>query len=70
MTRDNDNARIVDIAKGLLISEAAQGILAQTAGLSKKKVCCCPPDQKVELARALEAAAVEVRARYAEIELP
>ena len=50
------------------IPSVAEGILAKTSGLSKKKVCCCPPSQAIELALALEDAAAEVRAKYREVE--
>lgn len=59
MTKDNDKPTVVAVA---------EGILAMTAGLSKKKVCCCPPSQAIQLANELEAAAKEVRAQYTEVD--
>lgn len=59
MTKDDDRPTIAAIA---------EGILAMTTGLSKKKLCCCPPSQAIELAKALEEAAAEVRSRYTEVE--
>ncbi len=59
MTKDDDKPTIAAVT---------EGILAMTTGLSKKKVCCCPPSQAVALAKDLESAAAEVRARYTEVD--
>lgn len=52
------------------VAAVVEGMLAETAGLSKKKVCCCPPSQAIELAKALEDAAIIVRAKYQVAVLP
>lgn len=59
MTKDNDKPTIAAVV---------EGVLAMTAGLSKKKACCCPPSQAVQLAKDLEAASADVRGRYQEID--
>lgn len=50
------------------LSDIVDGLMAETIGKSKKKVCCCPPDVRIELAKELESASEKVRARYKEVE--
>lgn len=48
------------------IESVVAGYLALTAGMSKKKACCCPPSQAIQLVNELHEAAVGVLERYAD----